>query len=259
MSFETTAFLKYAGAVNSNNNKPDSSFISDSKWKMQKLTGGFGWGVTDDVTLRAVWIQTHTQRGSSIYTTPAMFSCLNLLMQIFIIPFLSGYAFLFFDANLKWWCSSCRWLACQKTVVGFGFEAFIVFLPPFSESFQVSTRKFYMSADQMERAGNTGAHMAFILQCFRPWCTQSLLLIHFDQREICATQTWQQNYTAMLIFFYKVQNLSADAQAKKEVLGTPWGKNHKAKKTNLKHFHKVHSTYYTVFINNTFPSLSNIL
>lgn len=118
MSFETTAFLKYAGAVNLNNNKPGPSFISDSKWKMQKLNGGFGWGVTDDVTLRAVWIQTHTQRGSSIYTTPAMFSCLNLLMQTFITPVLSGYAFLFFDANIKWWCSSCRWLACQKTVVG---------------------------------------------------------------------------------------------------------------------------------------------
>ncbi len=139
MSFETAAFLKYAGAVNSNNNKPGPSFISDSKWKMQKWTGGFGWGVTDDVTLRAVWIQTHTQRGSSIYTSPAMFSFLNLLMQTFIIPFLSGYAFLFFDANLKWWCSSCRWLACQKTVVGFGFEAFIVFLKAFKSPQENST------------------------------------------------------------------------------------------------------------------------
>ncbi len=101
----------------------------------------------------------------------------------------------------------------------------------FSESFQVSTRKFYMSADQTERAGNTSVHMAFILQCFRPWCTQSLLLIHFDQPEICVTQTWQQNYTAMLVFFYKVQNMSADAQAKKEeVLGISRGNNHKAKK-----------------------------
>lgn len=160
-------------------------------------------------------------------------------MQTFIIPFLSGYAFLFFDASLKWWCSSCRWLACQKTVVGFGFEAFIVFLPPFSESFQVFTRKFYMSADQTERAGNTGVHMAFILQCFRPWCTQSLLLIHFDHPEICVTQTWQQNYTATLVFFYKVQNMSADAQAKKEeLLGTPRGKNHMAKKQTLSTFIK---------------------
>lgn len=135
MSFETTAFLKYTGAINSNNNKPGPSFISDSKWKMQKLTGGFGWGVTDDVTLRAIWIQTHTQRGFSIYTTPAMFSCRNLLMQTFIITFLSSYASLLFDANLKWWFSSSKWLVCQKTVLGFA-RHFIVFWPPFFKAFK---------------------------------------------------------------------------------------------------------------------------
>lgn len=136
MSFETTAFLKYTGAINSNNNKPGPPFISDSKWKMQKLTGEFGWGVTDDVTLQAIWIQTHTQRGLSIYTTPAMFSCLNFLMQTFIISFLSSYALLFFDANLKWWFSSSKWLVCQKTASFWMQGILLFFWPPFLKAFK---------------------------------------------------------------------------------------------------------------------------
>lgn len=57
------------------------------KWKNAKIKkGGFGWGITDDVTLQAIWMQARSQWGSSIYTTPAMFSCLILLMHTLSSP-----------------------------------------------------------------------------------------------------------------------------------------------------------------------------
>lgn len=159
MSFETSAFLKYTGAINSNNNKPGPSFISDSKWKMN-------W-----------WCDTSSYLNTNTYAEGVLNlqNTCNVFLSKFayanfyhLLPVTLCLTFLWW--NLKWWFGSWKWLACQKKVLGVGCEAFVVFLTSFCESFQVPAGNFYMSADQTERAENA-VHLAFIIQSFRPWCT----------------------------------------------------------------------------------------
>lgn len=183
--------------------------------KCRNYMGGFGWGVTDDVTLQAIRIQTHTQRGFSIYTTPAMCSCLNLLMQTFIISFLSSYASLFFDANLKWWFSSSKWLVCKKTA-RFWMRGILLFFGLLFWKLSSLRRKFL----HVWRSNGKGR------KC---WCSHALYNMPlqammyaispahslWSEREIYVTQTWQQSYTAMLIFFCEVENMSAEQRKKK--------------------------------------------